>query len=90
MQVKQFIADLGNNDKKVYTVFYNEDGKVLQIDILYFKVVYVAGIKLEVKSEETIYAVEAENEFYNISDLNLEVLEQIWIKFEEWYDEQYK
>lgn len=85
MQVKQFIADLGNNDKKVYTVFYNEDGKVLQIDILYFR-----NGKLELESEETIYAIEAENEFYQISDLNLEVLEQIWIKFEELYDEQYK
>ena len=30
MQVKQFITDLGNDNKKVYTVFYNEDGKVLQ------------------------------------------------------------
>ena len=85
MQVKQFIADLDNNDKKVYTVFYNEDGKVLQIDILYFR-----NGKLELESEETIYAIEAENEFYNISDLNLEVLEKIWIKYEEWYDEQYK
>ena len=85
MQVKQFIADLDNNDKKVYTVFYNEDGKVLQIDILYFR-----NGKLELESEETIYAVEAENEFYNISDLNPEVLEQIWVKYEEWYDEQHK
>ena len=85
MQVKQFIADLGNNDKKVYTVFYNEDGKVLQIDLLYFR-----DGKLEIESEKTIYAIEAENEFYNISDLNLEVLEQIWVKYEEWYDEQYK
>ena len=85
MQVKQFIADLGNNDKKVYTVFYNKDGKVLQIILLYFRI----G-KLELESEETINAIEAENEFYNISDLNLEVLEKIWIKYEEWYDEQYK
>lgn len=85
MQVKQFIADLGNNDKKVYTVFYNEDGKVLQVDLLYFR-----DGKLEVESEKTIYAIEAENEFYNISDINPEVLEQIWVKYEEWYDEQYK
>lgn len=85
MQVKQFIADLGNNDKKVYTVFYNEDGKVLQVDLLYFR-----DGKLELESEETIYAVEAENKFYQISDLNLEVLEQIWVKYEEWYDENFK
>ena len=85
MQVKQFIVDLENNNKKVYTVFYNEDGKVLQVDLLYFR-----DGKLEIESEETIYSVEAENEFYNISDINPEVLEQIWIKFEEWYDEQYK
>lgn len=85
MQVKQFIVDLGNENKKVYTVFYNEDGKVLQIDILYFR-----NGKLELESEETIYAIEAENEFYNISDLNPDVLEKIWIKYEEWYDEQYK
>lgn len=85
MQVKQFIVDLENNNKKVYTVFYNEDGKVLQVDLLYFR-----DGKLEVESEETIYAVEAENKFYQISDINPEVLEQIWIKFEEWYDEQYK
>lgn len=85
MQVKQFIADLGNENKKVYTVFYNEDGKVLQIDILYFR-----DGKLELESEKTIYAIEAENEFYNISDLNLEVLEKIWIKYEEEYDENFK
>jgi hypothetical protein len=85
MQVKQFIVDLGNENKKVYTVFYNEDGKVLQIDILYFR-----NGKLELESEETIYAIEAENEFYNISDLNLEVLEKIWIKYEEEYDENFK
>lgn len=85
MQVKQFIADLGNNDKKVYTVFYNEDGKVLQIDILYFR-----NGKLELESEETIYAVEAENDFYQISDINPDVLEKIWIKYEEEYDENFK
>lgn len=85
MNVKQFIADLDNNDKKVYTVFYNEGGKVLQIDILYF----ING-KLELESEKTIYAIEAENEFYNISDLNLDVLEQIWIKYEEEYDRNFK
>lgn len=85
MQVKQFIADLGNDNKKVYTVFYNEDGKVLQIDIIYFR-----NGKFKLESEETIYAVEEENEFYNISDINPEVLEQIWVKFEEWYDEQHK
>lgn len=85
MQVKQFIVDLGNENKKVYTVFYNEDGKVLQIDILYFR-----NGKLELESEKTIYAIEAENEFYNISDINPDVLEKIWIKYEEWYDEQYK
>ena len=85
MQVKQFIVDLENNNKKVYTVFYNEDEKVLQVDLLYFR-----DGKLEIESEETIYAVEAEKEFYQISDINPEVLEQIWVKFEEWYDEQYK
>lgn len=85
MNVKQFIADLGNNNKKVYTVFYNEDGKVLQIDLLYFR-----DGKLELESEKTIYAIEAENEFYNISDLNLDVLEQIWIKYEEEYDRNFK
>ena len=85
MQIKQFITDLGNDNKKVYTVFYNEDGKVLQVDLLYFR-----DGKLEIESEETIYAVEAENEFYNISDINPEVLEQIWIKYEEWYDENFK
>lgn len=85
MQVKQFIVDLENNNKKVYTVFYNEDGKVLRVDLLYFKVVYVAGIKLEVKSEEIIYAVETENQFHQISDINPDVLEKIWIKYcEEW------
>ena len=85
MQVKQFIADLGNDNKKVYTVFYNEDGKVLQVDLLYFR-----DGKLEIESEKTIYAVEAEKEFYQISDINPEVLEQIWIKYEEWYDENFK
>lgn len=85
MQVKQFIVDLENNNKKVYTVFYNEDGKVLQIDILYFR-----NGKLELESEETIYAVEAENEFYQISDINPEVLEKIWIKYEEEYDRNFK
>ena len=85
MQVKQFITDLGNDNKKVYTVFYNEDGKVLQVDLLYFR-----DGKLEIESEKTIYAVEAEKEFYQISDINPEVLEQIWIKYEEWYDENFK
>lgn len=85
MQVKQFIADLDNNDKKVYTVFYNEDGKVLQVNLLYFR-----DGKLELESEETIYAVEVENEFYQISDINPEVLEKIWIKYEEEYDENFK
>ena len=85
MQVKQFITDLGNDNKKVYTVFYNEDGKVLQVDLLYFR-----DGKLEIESEKTIYAVEAEIEFYQTSDINPEVLEQIWIKYEEWYDENFK
>lgn len=80
MQVKQFILDI-ENDKKVYTVFYNENGIMLQINHF-----YLSNLDDEVVIYAIEEAIETNDDVYTIEDINLEVLGELWIKYQK---EQY-
>ena len=81
MQIEELTFNI-ENGKKIYLVWYfKEDGIIFQIDHFYHSDPTTAKVIYNIEK-----AIETNDDVYTIEDINLEVLGEIWVKYQK---EQY-